>query len=226
MGLEQLTLEDLRVGLTDLLEERRAALRQLSHGELYGQLLKDQLAELLAAIASAGGPVVDDLALIDARHDALGRAIWFTTAAYVENPLVTPELRMLAARVRQEIIPSLDELRQSYADEAAHALARRQRLRPLEDDLRRFPVADGGTLLHWVEAFLREGEALSRLLHEHAGRAAPRMDPAARLRVRMQVIGHLQHLRAAARAERRPDLDLDEALFAHFDQLAARHDAA
>lgn len=226
MKLQNLTPEDIRLGLTDLLEDRADALRQISSGELYHQLLKDRLAELVTTTATPSGrSLAEEMAFVDARHDALGRAVWFYTGAYLENPLISADVRIAAARVRKEFIPFLDELRSSYADEAAKALRRKQSLPLLAADLRKFPTAEDKTLYDWVDAFLDEGENLFKLLQE---KNASKGDHKARAAAK--AIQQLERLRGTLQDEvefnRELPRDLDAQIFGFFDELSSQRGRA
>ncbi len=142
-------------------------------------------------------------------------------------PALPKELRDAAERIRNEFIPELRELRDSYADEARRAIERKAKLATFRSDLQRFPVAwtDGTakhpTLYDWVAAYLDAGAHLDELLSARAD-AAPgsRADAGA---LRASTLGLIGRFRAGLANEltANPKLprDLDAKVFAYLDLL-------
>ena len=128
-------------------------------------------------------------------------------------------------------LPHPEEMRASYADEAAAAKRRRETLEAtpqLAADLALFPVPGGGTLLDWVGLHLGAGLHLSTLL---SGRAD--LDNGARRGagvLRVQTVALLNRARAAVAddVEANPALprDLDGQIFGFLDELEERRDAS
>lgn len=218
-----LTLLDLKLGLADLLDKRRAALRGSAAGKNYEPMLAKKL-EAIEALPPAilgGKALAAELDETDTEHDGLGAAIWHTTEAYYRSPRTSPEILDAAGRIRAEFIPTLLDLQASYADEADAAIARKKTLSRHKADLKLFPVAEGETLLDWVTAFLDAGERLNTLLSERADMPQASRKGAGSLR--SATIGLLNRLRAGLADELAHDpklpRDLDARVFGYFDQL-------
>jgi hypothetical protein len=228
--MRELTLGDLKMGLENLFEGHSQALTASAIGRTYGSLLHAKREEIdaLPAPLTEGLPLSSELAHADGVHDAFGTAIWHLCTAYMEHPRVPPRVQDAAGRCREALIPSLGDLRRSYADEAAAALTRRAAIDGLEGDLNLFPVADGKTLLDWALAYIDQGERLHGLLAARADAVAA-VDGQARRRaseLRADTIQLLFHFRTSLADEMAADpslpRDLDTRIFGFFDQLANR----
>lgn len=230
--MRNLTMTDLRLGLTDLFNKRGDALKATQTGKLYGPILAAKRKAIDAIFTASSGNVrtaAGDIAEIDELHDGLGAAVWHYTEAVIGHPLLEPELRMAARRVREAFIPDLGALRDSYADEAAAAQQNRPKLAELAADLRRFSTPDGKTLHDWVSAFLDQADKLSQQLSARSqatGFEAFRQHTA----LRVTTIGLLGRFRAALRDElaEHPALprDLDGLTFSYFDELVRMREEA
>jgi hypothetical protein len=219
-----LTLSDLHTGLRDLFAERRAALRKSKAGKYYEPMLQEQLTAIAAlpAVFSGGAPLDAALDALDAAHDGYGGAIYFTTEVYLRLPGASPSVVDAAVRIRSGLIPSLFELGASYATEAERAIERKPLLTSLEADLRRFPLAGGGTLYDAAAAFLDAGERLHGML---SGRAdVPEGTAQEAAKIRSATVGMLSRLRADVTREVKKNTrlprDLDVRIFGYFDKLA------
>ncbi len=227
MPWTSLSLDELRLGLTDLLQQRTDAFSFLSQGSLYQQLLADVLADLTAE-SPQNTALVDQLAIIDDRHDSIGRAIWSCTGAYMDNPLVSPQQRMAAVKIRQAFVPSLGELHRSYAQEAARTDELQGHLEELFTDLHTIPVGQDQSLYTWASAFVEEARALARLLGNLQSCTIP--ESADNQPIIDRAIELLGNLRTAVQQElaERPELprDLEEQLLAGFQALIEANRAA
>jgi hypothetical protein len=221
-----LTLSDLHAGLRDLLGARRADLRKSKAGKYYEPMLQEQLAsiEALPPALVGGAPLDAALDALDAEHDGYGGAIYFTTEAYLRLPGAKPEIVDAAARVRAGLIPSLFELGASYATEAERALERKPLLVSLADDLRRFPLAGGGTLLDTATAFLDAGARLHEMLGSRSG--VPHGTAREASKIRAATVGMLGRLRVDVTREvqknKKLPRDLDAKIFGMFDRLGVQ----
>ncbi|XXT20490.1 hypothetical protein WME94_02820 [Sorangium sp. So ce429] len=221
--MQLLTLSDLKLGLTDLLDKRKPALLRSSSGKTYEPILAKKLEEIsaLPPVVIGGKALAAELEETDVEHDSVGGAVWYMTEAYLRHPQVSPETTAAAARIRRAFIPALAELKASYADEARAAIERKKTLRHHKADLERFPTADGETLHDWVNAFLDAGERLHTILSDRADVKETSRKGAGALRA--ATIGLLSRLRAgiADEIEHNPKLppDLDTQVFGYLDEL-------
>ena len=232
--MRALVLSDLRLGISDVLDKRGAALKQTTAGKLYQPRLVKVL-ESISALPPAvteGRPLAEALAQTDAIHDGYGAAIWHYTEAMLRAPGVDQETRASAEAIRAAFIPELAQLRLSYATEAAAAVDRRPKLQELKQELRRFPLPGKRSLASWAEGFVKHGEQLLELLTERANTSAA-LDDGGRTAagaLRGQAVGLLQRLRVALADEFADDpaklREVDKALFSFIDQLAGDRDAA
>jgi len=227
--MRNFTLADLREGLVDLFDNRGETLKMAQTGKLYGPILAAKRKAIENADEAARRAQTGDLGETDAQHDGLGAAIWHYTEAVLTHPFVSQELRDAARRIREAFIPDLGVLSDSYADEAAAARQNRPKLLALEADLKRFPTPDGTNLHTWATAFVDQGDALSRVL---AARSQTSSIDLFRQHTALRVttIGLLGRFRAALRDEmaEHPSLprDMDEKIFAYFDELSRRRTEA
>ncbi len=219
---QMLTLGDLKLGLDDLLTNRQAALILTRVGKAYEDLLKQKRTQMDALPTEFGEakPVTELLATVDAEHDGYGTAIYYLTEAYLHLPNIDTEVLEAIMHIRATLIPSLEQLRDSYADEAEAALRRKAALPQLAADLMRVPVV-GGNLNQWAAAFVEAGAKLQKLLEQPTDGDASRRKEAQRLRT--ETIGLLNHARTIITDEiaSRPVLPrhLDTQIFGYLDQL-------
>ncbi|MRG96459.1 hypothetical protein [Polyangium spumosum] len=225
-----LNLADLKLGLDDLLGQRLPALTQSSLGKSYVPALsiKKNLVDDLPPALTGGRPLAEELEETDGEYDGLGGAIYFTTEAYLRFPGADPILVAAAKRIRAAFIPELDELRDSYADEAAAATTREGKLTELEADLKLFPTAYGGTLHDWATAYVTTGKKLSTLLSQRADAGTDGRKSAGKLR--SECVALLNRVRGAVADDVAisPDLprDLDAQVFGYLDELEQRREDA
>lgn len=231
--MKSVPLSDVKLAVDDLLSKRAQSLRLVACGATYSAMLLDCQKKIDALPPSLTGrkPLVDELNETDDHHDGVGNGVFLYTGAFVDNPLVRPEVEAAALRIRDAFIPSLGLLAESYATEAAVAREHRKALVEREADLKMFPLPGGGTLHDWVAAFLDAGEKLNTLLSQRADetpQANKGTQPAAK--VRSNTLGILTRLRAALRDEvtTNPALprDLEHQVFGYWDQLAETRAAA
>lgn len=225
-----LTIEDLYLFLKDLLGNRAADLMLSSLNTVYRPLLESVLRNLeTLPDLVRGRPLSQELADTDANHDAAGRALAALFDALEQHPLVPAAIRARAGELRTSFIPSLVDLKASYADEAAAALRGRERLEALREELKQLALPDGNTLYTWLAYFLDQGVELDRLLRLRAERSLPALGPGGALppspaMVRIQTLGLLGRLRATLADElvtnQTLPRDLDSRLFGYLDQLA------
>jgi hypothetical protein len=229
MSYQFLTLNDLHLGLRDLVQVRLP-----THGELhavrsYGPRLAARLTEIVASpTAAAGGePFAVELAETDGVHDGYGGAIWHLTEAVLRAPKVSEALRATLTAVRERFIPELAELKRSHADEAAAAARREPDLAAMKAELKAIPTPDGRTLYDWCANYLRAGKELDAILRRRADVAPTDRSGLGTLRGRC--VGMLNRFRAALADELDDDAAqaaaVDAALFAYLDALEARRAA-
>jgi hypothetical protein len=221
-----LTLNDLHLGLGDLLERRLPKVTAVHSVSAYAPRLKARHAELttLPGVAGDGEPFAAEIAAKDAEHDGHGGAVWYLVEACQRSPSVSAEHKAALEDVRKRFVPELAELKRSHADEAAAAARRTPDLEALKKTLRGFAVPGGGSLYDWCAAFLGAGRELDALLRKRADVVTADRSGVAGLRA--STVGLLNRLRTAVADELEDDADAlaraDHALFAYLDELEAR----
>lgn len=216
----RLNLADIYLGLEDLFTKRKDALLSTKAGAGQADLFEAQRQAIseLPPTTAGGRAFADELAIVDDEHDGYGYALWFITEAYLRLP--GSSLTAVATRVREAFVPEISELQASYADEAAAAGNRKEKLVELEADLRQLPT-DGGTAYDWAVAFVTSGEKISALLSQRADVEAQTRKEAQILR--SETVGMLNDLRRAiGREKKRNDTlpeDIDAQIFGYFDTL-------
>ena len=225
-----LTLAHIRLGLADLLDKRLPDLHRSKAGKYYHPVLEEQLAGVnaLPPVLTGGAPLATQLEVLDATHDGHGGVLFFTTEVYFRLPDADPELTAAAHRIRAAFIPALAELGASYPTQADRAIERKPLLISMKADLKRFPLAGGGTLLDTATAFLAAGESIHHALSERAD--VPRGTRAEAAALRSSAVGTLGRLRADVVREVKRDSklprDLEARLFGYFDTLETTRPAA
>lgn len=226
MKYVNLTLNDLILGLADLVEIRLPATTAVATVAMYAPRLQARLAEIraLPAATTGGEPFAEELAAKDVEHDGHGGAIWYLVEAFQRSPMTAPELKATLAEVRTRFIPELAELKRPHADEAAAAIQREPDLEAMAKVLRAQRLPGGVTLYDWVAAFLAAGRDLDGLLKDRANVVPTSRSGAGALRG--TTLGQLNRFRAALADELEDDAekrdDLDRALFAYLDVLEGR----
>ena len=230
MSYQFLTLNDLHLGLRDLVQVRLPTHGDLHAVRSYGPRLAARLAEIVASPGAAAGgePFAAELSETDAVHDGYGGAIWHLSEALLRAPKVSEALRATLTAVRERFIPELAELKRSHADEAAAAARREPELAAMKAELKAIPTPDGRTLYDWCAGYLRAGKELDGLLQRRADVAPADRSGLGTLRGRC--VGMLNRFRAALADELDDDASqaaaVDAALFAYLDALEAKRAAA
>lgn len=226
---QMLTLGDLKQGLDELLTTRQAALALTRVGKAYEDLLTQKRTQMdaLPTEFGEGKPVPELLATVDGEHDGYGTAIYYLTEAYLHLPNIDTDVLEAIMHIRASLIPSLEQLHDSYADEAEAALRLKAALPQLAADLMRIPVV-GGTLNNWATAFVDAGAKLQKLLEQPNDAGAAQRKEAQRLRI--ETLGLLNHARTVILDEiaSRPTLPrhLDNQIFGYLDQLEKARSSA
>lgn len=226
MKFMYLTLNDLLLGVADLVESRLSKVSHVASVSMYGPRLQARLAEIRALPGAGTGtePFAEELAAKDVEHDGHGGAIWFLVEAFLRSPLTSPELRETLLDVRARFIPELAELKRPHADEAAAAIKREPDLEAVAKSLRALRLPGGVSLYDWVSAFLSAGKDLNQLLKDRAEVLGGDRSGAGPLRA--TTLGQLNRFRAALDDEFEDDAEkrdsVDRALFAYLDELEKR----
>lgn len=226
--MRKLTIDDLYLGLKDLLTTRRVDLEASAIGLVYVPQLTARATQLENVTERRTTRAnVTELADADGTHDGFGQGIWLYTEAVLVTPGISDVARNAALRVREAFIPERSVLGDTYAEEAARAKRNRPKVAELEGDLKSLPVPDGKTLLDWVNGFLDAGDSLDKLLSDRSTiEAAPQ--GAAATTLRANTIGLLRRLRDALKDEVAANAslprDLEQRVFAYIDELADRRE--
>ena len=222
--MKYLSLAALKVALGDLFVERHAALVSSSAGKTYEPILqaKKQQIDALPGALTGGKPLAEAITEADNMHDGFGAALWHVTEAYRRSPNASPHVRAAVQRIRAAFIPELDDLQATYVKEVHAAIEHRKQLEALKADLQLIPLAEGQTLLDWVERYVSAAEQIGALLSQRADAdTGARRDAG---RIRTATLAVLGRFRGALGDEiaANPALprDLDAQVFGLFDELA------
>lgn len=224
--MRNLTFDDLRLGLKDILETHATDLNLSITGKVYAPLLTAKRNEIEAQPEAVlrGLPFAAELAEADAAHDAMGSAIHHYTQALLFHPAIDDETKDIAIRAQQSFVPALNVLTARYVDEAAFAHRKRPVFNEVHAELSRIPVPGGSTLAEWIAAFLDKGDEIGRLLHERAEAGIEVEKPPHAGVLRNNVIGLLGRFRQAIRDEVASGAllpsDYEARLFVFIDQLS------
>lgn len=222
--MRRLNLSNLKVGVRDLLEKRKADLLLTDAGKYYEPRLAGALAaiEALPPALTGGAPLAAELDAADDAHDGFGAALFFVTEVYLRLPDAPPALVAAAKRVREAFVPELGDLVVPYSIEADNAADRRPRLQERKADLELFALADGRTLFDVATKLVDAGEHLGTLLSQRADVPKAQRKDAGRLR--SAAVGALFRLRKDLVEEVAKNAalprDLEHRVFGYFDTLA------
>lgn len=219
----RLNLADLKLGLDDLTAKRQKALTLSPIGAAYAAPIAAKQAAINALPAAlTGKPLADELTSADEQHDGYGAACIDFVDTYLRVPGLPTKHTEALHRIKA-FLPRSEDLQASYADEAAAAKTRSEKLdgsTELQDDLKLFPVV-GGTLLDWVGLHLGGGAKLGSLLSDRADADNGARSKASALR--SQTVGLLNRARGAildaVDADDSLPRDLDGQIFGYFDEL-------
>jgi hypothetical protein len=224
--MRNLTLQDVKAALPDLLDLRVDALAPTHAGQIFLPMLSNLRRKLDALPEGEDGELVAELAREDARHDGYASALWYAVEAYLRMPVLEPGERGALESLRDGLLPRPSELSAPYAHEAALAKERAAALTPeLRAVLERYPVRGGSSLLDWMHAYLESGERLQRLLSQRSvedfGSADEPIDAG---RLRGRAVGLLAQLRETLKHELHAEPErwqsIDDTVFSYIDQLS------
>ena len=223
--LAHLTLTQLKVGLRDLAANRWDDVERSASGRFHALALRRQLEriESLPAVLTGAAPLAAELDAADEVHDGFGAAIYYATEVAFCLPDAAPELTAAARRIRDGLIPNLEELRAPYFVEADRADARRPLLDQLATDLKAFQVTGQGTLFDVAVKFLDAGALLQELLSQRPD--TMHLSHRKALLLRAETAALLDRFREDLRLEKDRDpsvpIDLEHRVFANFDSMLA-----
>ncbi len=134
-----------------------------------------------------------------------------------------------AERMQKALVPERNVLRAPHADEASAAKKNREKLSGLEADLKAIPYPGGKTAYDVALNYVEAGEQLDKLLQDRANiKANTALNEQARA-LRQATLKTLNNLRSALRDEIEENQalprNLEEQLFAYFDELEGRREA-
>lgn len=236
--MKNLTINDLKLGLTELLDangKRFSVLSATKAWTFYGddlQLKQKELHGLPPEVTGATRQTTEVLTETDDLHDGFGAAIYYQTEAYLRAPDSSRELKIAAQDLRDAFITKLSELRGSYSDESTRAKERLPKLDIHKSKLQLFPIAGGKTLYDWAKSYINNGIKLAELMSARAYTEASLTDPvkSKAALLRGEVIRTLFNLRALLQQELKQNAslppNLDALLFGLFDELQQKRQAA
>lgn len=225
--MRNLTLQDVKAALPDLLDMRADALSATHAGQIFLPMLSNLRRKLDALPEGEDGDLVAELAREDARHDGYAAAVWYAVEAYLRLPVLEPGERRALEGLRDGLLPRPGELSAPYAHEAALAKERAAALGPeFRALLERYPVRGGTTLLDWMRSYLESGERLQRLLSQRSVEESfgTGYEPLDAGRLRGRAVGLLAQLRETLKHELHADparwQEIDDTVFSYVDQLS------
>ena len=223
--MRDLSLAELRLGLTDLLHGSRRNVLDRTHAALIYRPRLTRLFEHLQALPPSliELPLVELLRLADGRRDGYARALHHLRLAIEALPSATAELTATAGLVRSEFVPSLATTQQPYAIAADSVQEDTQDLERHRAALATVPTPDGRTLDRWIEDFIAAGTEVKNLLDARGADLGVAGSREGAGRLRSEIVGALTELRGVVATERahRDDLPatIDGELFGHLDEL-------
>lgn len=228
--MRHLTLANLILGLDNLLDVKTALLASTQMGQSYKPVLEHKRSQLAALPESLKGkePLTAEIAATDDVHDDSGASLWYMSEAIRLSPLSTPEQKAAAERMQKALVPERNVLRAPHADEASAAKKNREKLSGLEADLKSIPYPGGKTAYDVALNYVEAGERLDTLLQDRANiKANTALNEQARA-LRQATLKTLNNLRSALRDEIEENQalprNLEEQLFAYFDELEGRRE--
>lgn len=223
-AMKNLSIFDVKHGLDNLFNT--AERHDLFKTTLAYALFASDLQAILGALPNErpeDRPFARQLVAGDRRHDGCGGAVWFFGEAVLKQPDISEERKSKILELRDEFIPGLSVLKDSYADEVAAAKRNREKLSKYEVDLKSFPTPDGRSLYDWMVDFVDAGDALGALLNQRAGANAQYLGVDAG-DLRRRAISLLSEARAIVETEVRRNKSLpgntEAILFGYFDMLS------
>ena len=233
--MNDLSLAELRLALTDLLTGSRKAPLDLTHASLIYrprlQRLFDKLMALPPGVLEL--PLVELLQAADAKRDGYARALHHLRLAVLALPDAPDALRAAVVVVKDAFVPSLDVVRQPYAVAADSVTDDAKDLETHRATLSAVPTPDGRTLEAWVTGFVAAGGDIRGLLDERSGTLGSASSRAGAGALRGEILGTLYELRSVVATERGDRTDLpatiDGQIFGQLDELqrlAAARNAA
>lgn len=223
--MNDLTLDELRTGLQNLLEgDRREKLDLVPAAPIY----EPDFVRLLAAITALppelrGLPLAALLKQADVRRDTFLRLVHLLGALIALCPTVPEDIRAAAAKMVATFAPSLLAVNDPYAVSAAKA----EQLQPEYDEQRpglaTIPTPDGRSAEAWVGDYLDAALETGRLLSGRAKDLAETPSRAQAGALRGEAIGTLAEFRnvVARTVKNNPDLPrtLEADIFGLFDEM-------
>jgi hypothetical protein len=217
-----LTLHDYKSFLHFLLRIRRPEIDDIPVAREYASSTLDPTLADLEALPPehfGGAPNAQLLFDVDGVHDGHGQALHYLALAYQASPVASPDAKLAAQLILDEIVPSKRHLMASYATEGSRAQALKNALETHRPLLERLPV-EGGTAFDWASAHADAGIEIASLLIDRAdstgqrgGAVALRSRAASEVRVFRELIGKT-YARSPEVARR-----LDKRFFGYLDVL-------
>jgi hypothetical protein len=236
--MKNLTINDLKLGLTELLDpngKRFPVLSVTKAWSFYRDELQQKQQELQALPPDVAGATRQSTSVLtetDDLHDGFGGALYYQTEAYLRAPDTSRELRIAIQELRDTFITKLSELRSSYSDESTRAKERLPKLEIYKSKLQLFPIAGGKTLYDWAKSYLNNGIKLAELMSARAFTEASFTDPvkSKAASLRMEAVGVILNLRVLLQQEMKQNTslppNLDALMFGLFDELQQKRQAA
>jgi hypothetical protein len=224
--MKYLTLGDLWLALTDLLEKRKPVLVQSAIGRTYEVLfaLRRKQFDAIPRELLTSIPLSEELAQEDVSHDDHLMVLLNTLQTTLRNPRASKEAKEAAQEALTRLHLAASDTGASYPQEAATAKEREKTVEDLKDKLSMLGAPGGGTLFDTALAYLQSGRTLDALLSERAKiEALTDKDRSQIASLRSLLMGEVGRCRAAISDEKKTNAGLpenyDALLFGYFDDL-------
>lgn len=221
--MHDLNLEELLLGLNDLLDMRGEGLDKIDDGT-YRNLAtrqRDGIQGLPPELI--GTPLKELVGAADQRHDGYGGALWFLGESIRRCPDSPEAAQKVAKFINTELVPTRKTLQAPLATEAAKAKQAEPKVEAKRADLEGVPTPDGKNVYVWASEMIGAGKELDRLLSQRADVRTTAGDRSRAGVLRGETLGILSDLRTHVRRalQGRPELprDLDGQIFGYFDEL-------
>jgi hypothetical protein len=233
--MRYLTLGDLWLALTDLLDTRRDTLLRSLIGKSYEPLFAQRRKQFdnIPRELLTGTPLTEELATGDVFHDDNLMVLLTTLQATLRNAKASAEIKEAAQETLDALKLAPSDVSATYPQEAATAKGREKTVEEYKDKLSLIAAPGGGTLYDIALDYLEAGRTLDRLLSDRAKiEALSEKDRSYISSLRNLLIGEIGRCRGAIADEQKiidpnktfPE-NYDALIFGYFDNLNETREA-
>lgn len=231
--MQDLTLDELSQGAKAIITGDKLVAFQQTYAALTYLALVQSIVGRIEALPAAlrGRPLADLLRDSDVVRDHWVRTIWYFCEALRLCPASTEPMRQAANSITQRFAISLDDIKDSYAENQSKAEQQEKWMAGEGPKLAQVPTPDQRTLADWMQDFIQSGKVFGGLLGAR-GDVVADSDRSIAATLRSEALGLFSELRTVLRREitARPELpaNLEKSLFGTLDalqELAAQRNA-